>query len=99
MAVSIEYEDCDSSMINFWKNVETLDPILNLSLTSMAFSGYFSHFEENKNKTLKDFELELRERDLNVGLIAVKIDENTKKAIHDKKIIYVKSQYAHLYKT
>lgn len=92
-----EYDDCECTIDNFWKNMKTIDPLHDLKLTCGIMNKYFSNYEENKNKTLKDLELELREHDLNVGLIAVNADEHVEKAISSGKVCLVKPQYMDIY--
>lgn len=93
----VEYEDCDCTLDNFWENLKTIDPFHDLKLNCAIMSGFFSNYDENKNKTLKDFELELRKHNLDVGLIAAELSEHMVKAVSDKKLVVIKPQYMDLY--
>tara|TARA_B100000886_G_scaffold183994_1_gene126233 strand:- start:901 stop:1662 length:762 start_codon:yes stop_codon:yes gene_type:complete len=95
----VEWEDCEPTIDNFWKNVKTCDPLNNLKFAGSILFGYYK-FEENFEKTPKDLELELRNHDLNMGLIAddYSDDNDVKKAIDENKIVLIKSKYLRLYK-
>lgn len=94
-----EWVDCEPTIENFWKNVKTVDSLMNLNFTSMILSGYFS-FSGNEDKNYRDLELELRENNINFGLIASNFenDNDLKKAINDKKVVLIKKKYQKLYR-
>lgn len=95
--LSFRYVDCEPTLDNFWANAEEIDKHHNLQHTCMLYPGYFK-FEENKGiKTPKDFELELRQRSIDTGLIAIIPNAQVQQAINDNKIIFIKQKYAHLY--
>lgn len=94
-----EWEDCEQTIDNFWKNVKTVDTLMNLNFTSMILSGYFL-LPGNEDKDYRDLELELRENNINFGLIASNYenDKDLKKAINDKKVVLIKKKYQKLYR-
>ena len=92
-----EYEDCESTVENFWKNMKTIDPLHDLKLNCSIMTDYFSNYEENNNKTLKDFECELRSHNLDVGLIAAEFNDDEKELIKNGTMIFIKPQYAEMY--
>lgn len=71
----IEFDKCEPTVENFWKNMKTIDTYYDLGLTMMLIEAYFS-LEENKGKSGRDLEIEIREHNLNMGLIAVKNSYN-----------------------
>lgn len=94
----VEWEDCEPTIENFWRNVRTVDPLNNLKFVGMILNGYYE-FPENKNKSAKDLELDLRAHDINFGLIASSYedDEILKNDFNNKKITFIKKQYQYLY--
>ena len=73
----VEFDECEPTVDNFWKNMKTIDTFYNLGFTMMLIEAYFN-LEENKGKTGRDLEIEIREHNLNMGLIAVKNNYNPK---------------------
>ena len=71
--MEIVFENCEPSIKNFWHNVKTLDPLFKLNLMMMVMESYY---KLNENKNPKDLELELREHNLDVGLIASKVEND-----------------------
>ncbi len=69
----IKWEDCEPSIENFWINMRIAD-VLNSLQTILMLSEYY--FDTFKDKSYKDFELELRDHNLNMGLIAEKVSNN-----------------------
>ena len=70
---TISWEDCEPSIENFWNNMKIVDA-MNLLRTTLMLSEYY--FDTFKDKSYKDFELELRDHNLNTGLIAEKVSDN-----------------------
>ena len=71
---SISYTECDVNEENIFKNITAIDPLLKLNLMSQIIESYYKF--HNYTKTPYDLELELRKRNLNVGLVAVDWTKN-----------------------
>lgn len=95
----IEWEDCEPTIENFWKNVIVCDSCHNLKYGALVLTSYFK-FEENIGKTPKDLELDLRKHELDVGLIAddYSKDQDVQRVINNKKATIVKTKHVHKYK-
>ena len=92
--MEIHWDDCEPNEENFWENIKRCDKYNRLQEMIMIISGYYL-LDGNQNKTPKDLELELRDRNFNVGLIASEqnYDPSVKKGIDDGIIKIVKSNY------
>jgi len=66
--VQINWEDCEPTEENFWKNVETLDLVNHLK-SMVLVTGFW--YKLHPEHTPADLEQAFRKRNLNVGLMAV----------------------------
>ena len=92
--ISYKFTECEPTIENFWENVRTVDKYHNLQYMSGLLIGYFK-FEQNKDKTPKELELDLREHNLDVGLIAddMKDDMDLKNALKMRKVVLMKLKH------
>ena len=92
--MEITWTDCEPTKENFWENLKRCDKYNRLREIVMISSRFFK-FEENIGKTPKDFELELRNRNFNFGLIATHIsqDPDINSALDKNDISIIKPQY------
>lgn len=72
---AVKWVECEPTIDNLWESLKTIDPIFNLQFTMMLIESYFN-FEENKGKSYRDLENEIRARNLNLGLIASRIEDD-----------------------
>ena len=70
---AVYWENTESTIDNFWNNMKIADTLNSLQIILMLSEYYF---KTNKDKGYKDYELELREHKLNVGLIAERVSDN-----------------------
>jgi hypothetical protein len=96
--VTTEFIPCEPSIDVLWDNLITLDSYKNNAndLKCIIAGGYFS-FKKNYNKTLSNFECELKKKKLKLSIIAHNISSNMQKSIDNGEIIIIKSQYVRLY--
>ena len=92
--MEITWTDCEPTEENFWENLKRCDKY-NRFGDIVMISSRFYEFEKNIGKTPKDFELELRKRNFNFGLIATHIsqDPDIKSALDKNEIRIIKPQY------
>ena len=90
----ITWEDCEPSIENFWKSLKSVDELFNLQVVIMLIESYFN-FEENKNKSYRDLENEIRSHNLNLGLIAnrVKTDKIVSELLEEGNTFVCKRKY------
>lgn len=72
--VKVTWEKCENNIDNIWHNIREIDSINNLQLMGMIISSYYKF--HNHTKSPRDLENELREHNLNVGLIAVEWEKD-----------------------
>lgn len=70
---AVYWENTEPTIDNFWNNMKIADTLNSLQIILMLSEYYF---KTNKDKGYKDYELELREHKLNVGLIAERVSDN-----------------------
>ena len=70
---AISWEDSEPTIDNFWDNMKIADALNSLQIILMLSEYYFKTY---KDKDYKDYELEMREHNLNVGLIAERVSDN-----------------------
>ena len=70
---TINWEDCEPSIENFWENIKIADAMHSLQISLMLGEYYFAF---NKDKGYNDYESELRSHGLSMGLIAEKVSDN-----------------------
>ena len=70
--MNVDWKDCDPTLDNFMKNVVTLDALRNLPMMSSVLHAYYNLTED---KSTSDLESMLREFEVNVGLIAVDLQD------------------------
>ena len=94
--MEIVWEECEPTVENFWENIKNCDRHNSLQQMIMVIPMYYK-FEGNENKTPRDLEMEMRERGLNVGLIACDPlkDPSIKKAMENNSLKVIKSRYAY----
>lgn len=84
--------DCEVNIENIWANIEAIDKLNKLDWMMCAFASYFKLLPD---KSPRDLELELREHNLKVGLIAInaETDEEYSKAYDLTKGKIVQNKY------
>mgnify|MGYP005696025125 CR=1 FL=1 len=70
----VYWENTEPTIDNFWNNMKIADTLNSLQIILMLSEYYF---KTNKDKGYKDYELELREHNLDVGLIAERVSDNS----------------------
>ena len=95
MAASIKYTECEKTLENYWENVKAVDDLPRRYVVS-AVAPFFI-YEENANKTPADLEQELRERNLNFGLIAKPINDQFRHMVATGSMAIIKMKYIHMY--
>ena len=68
----VSLQDCQLNQQNVWNNIKSVDKLNKLDLMALIIQSYYKLYPE---KTPHDLEKELRDNNLNVGLIAVKWDK------------------------
>ena len=94
--MEIVLDNCEPTNEIVWYNIKTIDRLYKLDLMMMVIESYY---KLNNNKNPKDLELELRDHNVNVGLIATKVadDKTYQELIDTGKGIVIKRKYRHLY--
>ena len=92
--MEVTWTDCEPTEENFWENLKRCDKYNRFGDIVMLAQRFYE-FDKNLGKTPKDFELELRKRDFNFGLIATHIsqDPDIKAALDKNEIKIIKPQY------
>ena len=94
---SVNWVDCEPSLDNVWSNLAKIDNYNRLDVAMLIVNSYYKLHEGKK--TPRDLELELREHNLNIGLIAVEWEKNAqyKKLIDEGKGLIIKRKCMNLY--
>ena len=72
--VKITWDECERNIDTIWHNIGEIDQLNSLQLMGLVICSYYKF--HNNTKTPRDLENELREHNLNVGLIAVEWEKD-----------------------